>query len=370
MLWITNLAAPYRKPVWEALATDHDLDVRLTSHRDAPDALGRGEDWFDLGSTVYRTTPLRVRAPAWSGNHHLPLAAGVSELVDGADIVVLGGWEAPVYWQFLWAARRAHKPTVGFYESTLATQNFTRGPIARMRELFFRALDSVVTPGLDASTALTAMGVPSPNIYTGFNAVDVTTIHDNAAAMRSGLDTRKPAPHRFLFLGQLVARKNVASLLRAFSELPDSEATLTIVGSGPDRLGLELLAAGLPGNQKVTFLGPVDSATVPSLLARHDTLVLPSTEEVWGLVVNEALAAGLHVVVSRHCGVAHSVQEMRGVFVCESGASSILERMQASTENWQGHVPEPEILEHTPAAMAAVFRKAFDAISPSVDIVD
>ena len=74
-----------------------------------------------------------------------------------------------------------------------------------------------------------------------------------------------------------------------------------IAGAGEERATLEALAAGDP---RIVFAGIVAPADLPALYAAADVLVLVAEQEPWGLVVNEAMAAGLAVVAHRHCGAA------------------------------------------------------------------
>ncbi|MFD0200649.1 MULTISPECIES: glycosyltransferase family 4 protein [Saccharothrix] len=107
---------------------------------------------------------------------------------------------------------------------------------------------------------------------------------------------------RLVFVGLLVERKGLATLLAALA-LPGvmpADATLTVVGDGPERARAEALARALGG--RVEFLG--FRPDVPDLLRHHDALVLPSTMEQQPLVVAEAMAAGKPVVATDTGGVA------------------------------------------------------------------
>ena len=107
---------------------------------------------------------------------------------------------------------------------------------------------------------------------------------------------------RLVFVGLLVERKGLANLLAALA-LPGvmpPDATLTVVGDGPERVRAEEMARVLGG--RVEFLG--FRADVPELLRHHDALVLPSTMEQQPLVVAEAMAAGKPVVATDTGGVA------------------------------------------------------------------
>ncbi|HKU10737.1 MAG TPA: glycosyltransferase, partial [Sinomonas sp.] len=251
-------------------------------------------------------------------------------------------------------------PLVGFYESTLASHAFHSGPmIARARRSFFRRLDAVVVPGRAAEGAVLAMGIDRAKIHVGFNPVDVKAIHAAAGQARKNHSTLGRAGHRFLYLGQLISRKNVGSLITALWRLADTDDSLTIAGTGQLTPELIQLRDDLGLEDRVAFIGAVPYEQVPELLAQHETLVLPSNEEVWGLVVNEALAAGLHVVVTRSCGVAESVEGMDGVFIADVPDSSVLAHvMRRSKREWTGPIANPEILTHTPEAFADVIRQA------------
>jgi glycosyltransferase involved in cell wall biosynthesis len=104
-------------------------------------------------------------------------------------------------------------------------------------------------------------------------------------------------------VGRLHAVKGFTYLLEAFARLaPDfPQATLLLVGDGPDRSILEQLAARYRLSQRVTFMG--EQTDVPSFLAALDVLALPSLHEGMPNVVLEAMAAGLPVVASHTGGV-------------------------------------------------------------------
>jgi glycosyltransferase involved in cell wall biosynthesis len=363
VVWLTNVASPYRLPVWEHLASDVDLTVRLleNSERFARDPGNRGPEWATASGRRYTISEV----PTWRvsrGEVQLYVAKGrILPRPTVADAVLLGGWESPAYWQAFAEAKRRGARTVGFYESTLRTNRFRAGPVAQARERYFRALDAVVVPGPAAGEAVRAMGVPDKRIYTGFNAVDVRHIHARSTGQR--VRALRRGGHSFLYVGQLIERKNLCSLVRAFADVGTREDRLEIVGTGELRDKLQDLAARLGISDRVTLTGLVPYPDLPAVLARNDTLVLPSKEEVWGLVVNEALAAGLHAVVSEACGVVPSVDGMRGVHLTATSAQAIGRALVASRAAWRGPVREPEILRHTPERFARVFRAALTGTS-------
>jgi glycosyltransferase involved in cell wall biosynthesis len=120
----------------------------------------------------------------------------------------------------------------------------------------------------------------------------------------SGTDSRL----RLLCIGSLIPRKDVAQVLLAFARLrPGTEAELTIVGDGAERLHLEDLASRLGISRRVNFAGQVAPSEIPGLLAEADALVLASRSEGRPNVVLEAMASGLPVVATDIAGVTELV---------------------------------------------------------------
>lgn len=109
-----------------------------------------------------------------------------------------------------------------------------------------------------------------------------------------------------LFASKLQQRKHADHLLEAYrrmcSELPaERHPYLLIVGDGEERARLESAAreSGLPG---IRFAGFRNQSELPRFFAISDVFVLPSRHEPWGLIVNEAMAAGVAVIASDHVG--------------------------------------------------------------------
>jgi len=103
-----------------------------------------------------------------------------------------------------------------------------------------------------------------------------------------------------LFVGRLVPQKNVQLLIKAFATLIDEgyQYQLRIVGEGPEEENLENLCQQLEVQNEVSFLGRLNENDLNREYDTATCLVLPSKHEGWGLVVIEAMAHGIPVVVS------------------------------------------------------------------------
>lgn len=345
LAWCTNLAAPYRLPVWTALAAKVELHVRTLALVEP----GRHWEWPRPDGYSLETLPtrsIRIRDGvlyALRGNARRDLPQ--------VSALILPGWENPAAWQLRAWARRNNVATIAFYESTTSSHRSRSGPLATARAKFLGSAGSVLTVGEESRAAVLGMGVPGDRVITGFNPVDVEWFTASAAEHRNRAPASMCSGHRFLYVGQLIERKNVDTLLDAFASISAPGDSLTIAGDGPLRQQLMLKASAITSGS-VRFVGHVDHADLPALYASADTLVLPSTTEVWGLVVNEALACGLHAVVSDRCGVVASVTGMPGVYPSAPTESDLAAAMRASRDTWRGPVTDPPILAHTPSAFA------------------
>lgn len=109
-----------------------------------------------------------------------------------------------------------------------------------------------------------------------------------------------------LYVGRLEQRKGVAHLLRALARLQRQYPALTLLigGDGPERAALERLTVEL-GLSGVRFLGYVPAADLPHLFAAADLFCAPATyAESFGIVLIEAMAAGLPIIAAANAGYA------------------------------------------------------------------
>jgi glycosyltransferase involved in cell wall biosynthesis len=334
------------------------LEVRLleSNRRLGRDlAANRGADWSAQHGNGYVLRGIRaVRFARGEGRFY-----ALTSLPRWRPLaVLLGGWESPAYWQLLVLAKLTGVRTVGFYESTLQTQRHSRGFIGLMRRFYFASLDAVVVPGPAARAAVMALGIDPLKVIVGFNAVDGSSVAEAARSHRLSLRGRKSAGHQYVYIGQLIERKGVDLVIDAFASAREEGDTLAIYGKGPleDELRHRCRHHGV--EHAVSFKGYVPNKAIPNALAESHTLVLPSRQEVWGLVVNEALAAGIQAVVSDVAGVAASVAGMEGVFLAQPEVTSVADQMRSAREQWDGPIEAPEILKHGPAEFASIFMSA------------
>ena len=145
------------------------------------------------------------------------------------------------------------------------------------------------------------------------------------AILFAGAPLPKPVPKkepvRFLFAGQVTARKGIQHLLAAIKALPSTEARLTLVG--PIMVPERLLA---PFADRVDILGPVTRAEIPAIMQAHHALVFPSHFEGSAVVLIEAMASGLAIIQTAAAGLGAS--EASGIVLDSPSAEAVEEAMR------------------------------------------
>lgn len=175
-----------------------------------------------------------------------------------------------------------------------------------LRILFSRPYIHGISPGACLHPSLFRhYGMAEKRIFT------VPLCVENQRFERTPMPPHKP--FRFGYIGRLLPHKCVETILKAFQKLPPGLATVEILGAGWYREELEREAP-----VGVTFHGTKFGEEKVEFLHSLDCLVLPSAYEPWGLVVNEALAAGIPCIVSSHVGC-------REDLITASGAGVIVE---------------------------------------------
>ena len=168
---------------------------------------------------------------------------------------------------------------------------------------------AALVSGAAAGEYLVSLGFPREKVFRHYGAVDNAYFRERAYRRRR--DDRRG----FLTCCRLIeTRKNIYALLAAYRiyRLKTSRPwDLVICGDGPDRARYEAYARkDLVYGERiegVTFAGFQQVDALAGYYARAGCLVHPAVNEAWGLVVNEALASGLPVLVSRRCGCAYDL---------------------------------------------------------------
>lgn len=139
--------------------------------------------------------------------------------------------------------------------------------------------------------------------------------------------------HVFLFVGRLVALKNVETIIKAFSKLDQEKNVLAIVGDGPERNNLTELARKL--HAQVLFTGRLEGAALCAWYNIANCFILASFQEAFGAVTNEALLAGCRALVSEKAGSACLIKKgMNGDVFAPFDIERLAKKMQAEAASY------------------------------------
>lgn len=184
--------------------------------------------------------------------------------------------------------------------------------IERLKGLWIcKHFDAAFVAGASAALYLHNLGFPGNRIWRTYDVVDNSYFAEVSKEIEQWEQPRKKLqlPEQyFLYVGRLSPEKNLLRLLEAYQihcqhMLEDNQKSwsLVLVGSGSQEHELKLRAKQL-GLQNVCWEGFKQLGTLPYYYGLASALILPSTSEPWGLVVNEAMACSLPVLISDRCG--------------------------------------------------------------------
>ncbi len=298
--------APYSIPRFKALQSlrqDYSVEVMALG------ATERMREWqvekTDLGFEYLEAFP------GETVEHINPraLAARVTRWLDDSkpQAVVITGYYYPAMRAAAQWARRHGRVSIFMGDSQWVDQK--RNALREWVKGWWvrRHYDAAFAAGERTVAYLMRMGFPRELIWTGYDVVDNEAFAAGAAAARSREDSlraRLGLPDRyFLFVGRFAPEKNVLRMLEAYAMYRQAAGWrawgLVLVGAGPQETELRARAQEL---NDVVFAGFQQADAVSAYYGLASCLVLPSISETWGLVVNEAMAAGLPVLLSHRCG--------------------------------------------------------------------
>lgn len=223
------------------------------------------------------------------------------------DAVAITSYSTPDARAALAWCRHRRRAAVMMFDSR-AEDTDRAGWREALKRQIVRQFDAALVAGVPQAAYARALGIPPEAVFTPLDTVD-NAYFAREAGLAAGGPSSRPGLQGdcpfFLTVARLLAVKNLPVLLRAYAAYRAAARDpwpLVVVGDGPLRTQLE--AAAGPG---VIFAGFQQVHALPAYYGRAGAFVLPSVKDTWGLVVNEAMAAGLPVLVSTGAGCAQDL---------------------------------------------------------------
>lgn len=309
LAFLTNCIAPYQKPVLELLASRYsEFRIFVSTARESNRFWE--VDWQGLDVVVQKTITLRGRWRHPQGFEealevHFPLDTVFQLCRFRADVVISNELGFRTLLAVLYTKVRPKARVIAWMDVSDSSERGRGFARNLLRKVLRSNIHAFLALGSGGMRYIRSLGIEERRILKFAYTTDVQRFASN--------DLNRPAGQhrRVLYVGQLIGRKGLPQFIEALSrwsaEHPAEEIEFLLAGDGPLRDSLRSIPVA--PNLRITLLGPVAYDNLPDVYAEADLFAFPSLVDVWGVVVNEALAAGLPVLGSVYAqAVAELVQ--------------------------------------------------------------
>lgn len=350
---VTNIPTPYRVPLFREL--DQQLQARGYRLVVVFGGQGYSRRLFQLDPDDFGFEHHFLDGSKWEGQDSEKtrfLFRGLSRRLRRLDpaAVIVSGFSIATVKVIL-----SGRPCIiwnGSITSAFRKEGFVKRSIRKVLAGRARAF---VAYGSAARTYLIGLGASASDVFIGINTVDTAYFSRETEKCRRQVlvsDTRK----RLLTISYLSPRKGMDRLLETVRQLAvlRNDFTVEIIGEGSERRALEQFVQANGMQAVVHFAGHLQRSDLPSRLAAASLFLFQTNFDIWGLTVNEAMAAGVPVCCSPNAGsAADLIHERETGFIVDFSdpvnAASLLNEL----------LDQPELLQRAGTTAASfISRKA------------
>lgn len=290
---ITNTPPPYRVPIFNRLARWPGIEFHaiFCSSREP------NRHW-DLPAMRFERHWLRERFITVRGRyiHHNPDVVPLLNRLR-PDVVTTDGFNPTHLYAFL-IARLRHWPHVAMTDGSWESERALSLLHRLVRRVVFRHTSAFIAASDSGKRLYRSYGVPSERCFYSWLAIDNDAFMPPPELQR---------PFDFLFCGRIEPGKDPLFALAVARETAmrlRRRTRMLFVGSGSLDAALMRAASECANDVDVCFHGFATQQELPALYRSARVFLFPTHADVWGIVANEACAAGLPVLVTPHAGVA------------------------------------------------------------------
>lgn len=356
----------YFSPLFDKVTANGRVDLQVVYGNDAGVRLvedeGLGTLQWDIPLVEGHPHTFLSTGEARLGQITAPGAYRLFRAVRSADIVVVHGHATPLAAVAVASAWITRTPYLLRSDTTVLTPRPRTDPRRMWAELVSRRAWGALTSGTRNSEIQRLRGVcrllPVPFTVDVERFSGAADIDPRNTRREFGLPEDGPL---VMFVGKFLEHKRPGDVVELTRHLP-ADVHVAMVGEGPLRTELE---AATTARHRVHFLGFRNQTVLPRLMACAAVLVVPSSQEQWGLVVNEGLAAGLVPVVSEAVGCAADLVEGVGQVYPVGDIPALAEAVRAALETagsaQHGDHVEAFRRHYSTASAAQAFEDAVDS---------
>lgn len=317
--WVTRSFLDYRIPVFKALDEMCGHQLTVIYYKDIPPQRCQDKLHAVLGDrAIARDKELRIgnrpkvdNASRANSSIRIPVSPGLIRQVIATkpDVMVSDGF---MQWTYAPLVVRAlkHIPHVMLYERTAHTERTASRSRKLYRKFVSHWIDAIGCNGkLTGDYVKQLLGWDDSRLTYGHMVADVAGMADKVRLISDGDVNNLREKYgikgtMLLFVGQLISRKGVMELLRAWDDFKKNstdDCTLVYVGSGVQEKELKDYATA-NNVQGFVMTGAVDYEQIAKFYKAADCFIIPTLEDNWSLVVPEAMACGLPIATSIYNG--------------------------------------------------------------------
>lgn len=295
ILFITNLPSPYRVDFFNELGKKVDLTVCFERRSSSE----RHEKWVNNSHRSYKEKYVASKCIGVDRSIGLGI---IKELKNKYDHVIISGWSSPSVVLAIVYCQLRGIPYIMEDDGGLINKNGEK--YTYLKRFLLRKVVAYLTTTSENIIILNELGVKNEKIYKyPFSSVMNQDIEDSLLIKKRSKSIRQSLgimeKNVILAVGQFIDRKGFDILLKAFTKISNNSG-LYFVGGEPTIQYLDIIKKYNIKN--VHFIGFIGKEELKLYYSAADIFVHPTREDIWGLVINEALAAGLPVVTTNRCG--------------------------------------------------------------------
>jgi glycosyltransferase involved in cell wall biosynthesis len=265
-------------------------------------------------------------------------------------------------------------PLLIWSESTLKDERSVSNIKHKLKSWIVNEADGYIVPGNAQKNYLIDLGAKEDRIYIAPNAVDSNFFTCETQRYRQQKTRWKEKlgikGSVILYVGRLIDEKGIPELLEAFTKISgNKQVTLVIVGNGSQAREYHSYTQQHKLDN-VVFAGFQPQSALPQYYGIADIFVFPTRSDTWGLVLNEAMAAGLPIICSDAAGAAPDlvVNGKNGYLVPVRDVEKLSEALQILVEDESlrermGLHSHEIIANYTPQKMAQGLKEAIQTVS-------
>lgn len=301
--FITNIRAPYRTLQLEEFSKIENIQLSVF-YTNKPTDNRKWEVFDNYGFKEVDLNGVKI------SEKYGYINSGLLNIVKNNDLIILGGYEQPTMIILSLLCRILKKKYVLLFDGISYNKiNFNCNKIKMMlKKLVINNAFAIMGNGKCSQEYFNKIfGYPIEKIYNQYLTIDIKKIdelYEDRSIYKEEIRKKYNISNNdrvVIYSGRLIEIKNIKSIIKALSKLNREDIVLLIIGDGELNNELNILSKQL--NVRSIITGFI---TKQEELFKHyfagDCLILPSIDEPWGLVVNEAMASGLPVIVSNICG--------------------------------------------------------------------